>query len=547
MHIKGFRSTAKLLKSLIINTVSLAFSLLFRVPKGRLGMHMIKSIFYGFILYIAIPACLFFFAYQVTERNPETMEIASNFIKENLNPTFLQKIEETFGTEKKDDAEEIPLIKAQNNTNAVVADAFLQQEEEKPAEAALPEKNINKIPLEYADQTFTSEDIIQDKLNRLPYDFKVPAGLKQRILFWFDIYTKYSSHFSIIHDEDRPWIIYKVVDLRDIYDARGNIFTKDFNDHKRMASEKAAVRKALLNLAKKKSYDNLTTEEFKYFKLLEEVPGNRKKIFKYAANHFRPQRGQKDFYRNGIISGAKYINEMEEVFARYDLPTELVRLPLVESSFNEDAISKVGASGIWQFMLGTGKHYMQVGERIDERNSPIKATEAAAQLFLSNHKILKTWPLAITAYNHGAGGLIKAGKKLKTTDLAEIISKFHTKSFSFASQNFYSEYMAALYAEKYQEEIFGALPKSAPLAADAIRLKKSMRVRDIAEIAGVTLEEIKLHNPDLRKHVLAGNPYLPIGFKIRLPLGRSARLELYYQQLSDLKAVSKRITKKKST
>src|SRR5205823_3581451 len=125
-----------------------------------------------------------------------------------------------------------------------------------------------------------------------------------------------------------------------------------------------------------------------------------------------------------------------------------------------------GASGIWQFMPGMGKKYLQVGNLVDERNSPIKATEAAAKLMLSNFRVLKTWPLAITAYNHGAGGLIKASKKLQTKDLPEIIAKFRSRSFSFASQNFFCEFLAALYGEKYQEDVFGALAKYPPLPGE---------------------------------------------------------------------------------
>ena len=216
---------------------------------------------------------------------------------------------------------------------------------------------------------------------------------------------------------------------------------------------------------------------------------------------------------------------MEQIFAKYDVPVEIVKLPLVESSFNENAQSKVGASGVWQFMPAMGKKFLKIGHHADERNSPIKATEAAAKMLKGNFKILKSWPLAITAYNHGPGGLIKAKKILKTDDLEEIIENYKGRRFSFASQNFYSEFLAALYADKYQQEIFGTLDKHSPIEADTLRLKRSIRVMELAKIAGVTVEEIKLHNPDLRKRVVKRNPFLPAGYTIRLPVGSLERIE----------------------
>jgi membrane-bound lytic murein transglycosylase D len=221
---------------------------------------------------------------------------------------------------------------------------------------------------------------------------------------------------------------------------------------------------------------------------------------------------------------------MESIFAKSNLPTELVRLPLVESSFNEKAVSKVGASGIWQFMPVVGKHYLKMTEPFDERNSPIKATEAAARLLRSNFSILKSWPLAITAYNHGASGVLKAMKKVKSEEIDDLIENYSSRSFSFASKNFYSEFMAALYAERYQDEIFGHMPKLPPLAEDRVTLIRPMHLRDLSEIAGVTMEEIKLHNPDIKSKGLKENAVLPKGYKIHLPLGSGPGLELYFQK-----------------
>jgi len=381
---------------------------------------------------------------------------------------------------------------------------------------------IDKIPIEYTDQVFSAEDIANDKLNLVSQDFKVPEGLKKRVDFWLKIYTKYTSHFSLIHDAREPWIIYKVLDLRPIYESQANRFVKAANDHTLIIKSRRQIRSQLLNLAHKKSFTNLSPEEYDLYKLLEGKKGSRRHVFLEAAKNVRLQRGQKDFFRNGVVSISRYVNQMEDIFAQSDLPVELVRLPLVESSFNLEATSKVGASGVWQFMRNMGKKYLKVSSSVDERNSPIKATEAAAKLMLANFRVTHSWPLAITAYNHGAGGVEKACRKIHTTSIADLVNNYHSRTFSFASQNFYSEFLAALYGEKYQDKIFGVMPKYPPLQSEEIGLKHSIRAKKLVQLVGMTIEELKLYNPDLKSQAIAGSTFLPVGYHVRLPVGRKA-------------------------
>ena len=99
-------------------------------------------------------------------------------------------------------------------------------------------------------------------------------------------------------------------------------------------------------------------------------------------------------FEQAIKRSGRYLPLMESIFAReYNLPVELTRLPFVESSFNIRARSKVGASGIWQFMRSTGKLFLKINDGVDERNDPIRATEAAAKLLKMNFGSLKSWPL----------------------------------------------------------------------------------------------------------------------------------------------------------
>ncbi|MDZ4677244.1 MAG: lytic transglycosylase domain-containing protein [Oligoflexia bacterium] len=483
-------------------------------------MRIIRELLTGIILYIAIPATILYGAFVVSDKEGDRIANAFTFLQSDL---VKPALESAPIAEAQIDAREVKIVETVNKIDI-----------QKKLDL---EDDINKIPLEFVDHALNTDDVLSDRLNRLSPEFKVPAVLRDRVKFWFDIYTKYSSRFSVIHHQQYPWIIFAVVDARNIYAQPTSRFTKDANERNSIANAKNNIRNLLTNLASKKKYTKLSAEEFRLYKLLESVPGKRQQVFKTAAYNVRDQRGQKNYYRSGIVHSSKYINEMEEIFARYDLPVELVRLPLVESSFNEAAQSKVGASGIWQFMVGTGTYYLKVGDQIDERNSPIKATEAAAKLMLSNFKILRSWPLAVTAYNHGPGGLFRAKKQLRTTALSEIIKKYKSPSFGFASMNFYCEFLAALHGEKYQDEIFGTMDKHLPLEADTIDLKYSMRARTLTDIVGITMEELKLYNPDLKNKTIAANTYLPVGYHIRLPVGRKARMELFHQQAEDAHSI----------
>jgi membrane-bound lytic murein transglycosylase D len=250
---------------------------------------------------------------------------------------------------------------------------------------------------------------------------------------------------------------------------------------------------------------------------MAEVEGKRPRIFKLAAQNVRTQLGQKDFIENGLVNASKYLPEMEKIFISHELPVDLTRLPLVESSFNEQAVSKVGASGIWQLMPAMGKTFLFMQGVIDERNSPIKATDAAAKILKQNFKLMKSWPMAITAYNHGPKGLKQAMKKLKTDDLAVLIQKYKGGDFGFATSNFFCEFLAALHAERYQKEAYGKLPTSSPLEIKAAVLPHSYRLRTLSNMIGLSVDDLQFYNPELRDDDVRGYTFLPKGFRILLP------------------------------
>jgi membrane-bound lytic murein transglycosylase D len=361
-------------------------------------------------------------------------------------------------------------------------------------------------------------------------DFKINPDLKDRISFWFDIYTKYSAQEQVIHHAMYPWIIYRVVDLRPILNADGNKWTKYHKSVKFAKSQARDVRAILGRLARKKNFDHLNDQEQEIYAQIQKVPNydptgkNRKKIILEALHNVRTQVGQKDFVEQGLQSAELYMPELEKVFAERGIPLELTRLPFVESSFNTAAVSKVGASGIWQVMPYIGRKFLMMNPVVDERNSPVKSAIVAAYLFKENKKILKNWPLAITAYNHGTGDLAPAVKRLHTDDLAQIIKRYKNRSFGFASQNFYCSFMAVLYAEKYRDLIFNDFDKSLPLKFVKVKLSRATKVYKFLELTGMDPDEFKKYNLDIKKIAFKRNMLLPRGFVVHVPENIAADL-----------------------
>jgi membrane-bound lytic murein transglycosylase D len=127
-------------------------------------------------------------------------------------------------------------------------------------------------------------------------------------------------------------------------------------------------------------------------------------------------------FADAIRVSRHYLKAMEVIFRREGVPVELTRLPFIESSFDVQAYSKVGAAGIWQFMPSTGRLYnLRINPAFDERRDPLMASEAAARFLKANYEKLGSWPLAITAYNYGPAGLATAVNTLNTADIATII------------------------------------------------------------------------------------------------------------------------------
>ncbi len=366
--------------------------------------------------------------------------------------------------------------------------------------------------------------ILSDFANRLNPEFKVPNELRARTEFWFDVYTRYGQTHHIIHHVRFPWIVFKVVDTSDLLTfGKGPLWLRRERGAKLANQEVEKIRRALKRLSARKVFTNLSPLERELFDKLMPLKGPRKKVFQLAAKNVRSQLGQKDFFEKGLANSTRYLLYMEEQFKGLDLPVELTRMPLVESSFNEQARSKVGASGIWQIMPQTGRSYMIVNDAIDERNSPLKATLAAGRLLRNYYRALETWPLAITAYNHGIGNIRKAIHKARSQELSQIIDRYHQGDFRFASSNFYTCFLAALHAEKYHELIFRNLLREPLQEVEVFQLASKTPASHLSKLTGLDSNKLLQYNLDLRQ-AFAKTKLIPKGFQLYLPPGYKDRL-----------------------
>jgi membrane-bound lytic murein transglycosylase D len=172
-----------------------------------------------------------------------------------------------------------------------------------------------------------------------------------------------------------------------------------------------------------------------------------------AAANLRVQQGLRERFREGLLRSRYYRPTMERIFRQAGLPVELVTLAEVESGFYPTARSGAGAVGIWQFTRATGEQYMTITRYHDDRLNPVRETEAAAQLLRYNYDVLGSWPLAITAYNYGTGGMSRAADSY-AHNYARILTNYDGPRFGFAAKNYYSEFLAALEVHQHESEYF---------------------------------------------------------------------------------------------
>jgi membrane-bound lytic murein transglycosylase D len=324
--------------------------------------------------------------------------------------------------------------------------------------------------------------------------------------FWVKIYSHYPTTQVVIHDSVDLSIVYDVITVKP-YDVPG---ARKIN-RRRTKRAMAKYRDLLKRLAANPQIDDKACQNVaKLFGTNADA-----KTYRRASQRVRSQLGQKDRFQAGLVRSGAYLDEIRTILKSNGVPEDLAYLPHVESSFNPSAYSKFGAAGIWQFTRSTGRRYMKVGYVLDERRDPIRATHAAAQLLKANYAKLGSWPLAITAYNHGAAGMARA--RQKHGDYPAIFRNYRSRTFKFASRNFYSEYLAARQVASDYKSYFGHLRLATPTPSHTVTLEGYAPLQDLCAHYDVAPETVRKMNPALRSPVFNDQKYVPKGYRLRLP------------------------------
>jgi len=210
----------------------------------------------------------------------------------------------------------------------------------------------------------------------------------------------------------------------------------------------------------------------------------------------------------------------------------LAALPHVESSFQLGAYSSAGAAGVWQFTRSTGRRYMKVGYEVDERRDPIVSAYAAARLLKFNYEQLDSWPLAITAYNHGANGM-KRAKRRHGDDIVKVIDNYRSRTFGFASKNFFSEFMAALEVSQHPQKYFPGIVMYQPFQFSEIPIEDYVHISTLEKHFEMSREEIAEYNPSLRRPVISGKKRIPKNYLFKVPIDRDFNPDELYASIPE--------------
>ena len=341
--------------------------------------------------------------------------------------------------------------------------------------------------------------------------FPEPEALRPAVAFWMRVYLESSTDGGFLHDARLLGVVYELIR----FDGERNSRRRDAIVERSKDRWKDALDRLAMGAEPRNEAERDVLRAFN--QALGRDPDLRD--IREAKQRMRFQLGQRDKFRDGVIRAGAFEAEMRAHFRDQGLPEDLAFLPHVESSFNVHAYSKYGAAGAWQFMRGTGKRFMKVDYVVDERLDPITSTRAAARLLRENYGVLGSWPLALTAYNHGAAGMNRAVRKLGTSRIDVIVERYDSPSFGFASRNFYAQFLAARRIVRSYESYFGPLDRDEPRVIDTVSLPFYADVSDLERNLGVSRETISELNPALRPPVFRSGKRIPKGYTLRLPAG----------------------------
>jgi len=349
--------------------------------------------------------------------------------------------------------------------------------------------------------------------------FPTPPALQPQVEFWRNVYAVWGRHQVALHDNRHMDLIYEVVALPG---PVGEGYTTEQQDYLKIRQEmlKTSLRQLEIKTA---ASAPLTPVEQALANRIQSSSGGPGAI-DGASDRLRSQRGLRERFKRGLEISGRYDAAFRGVFREAGLPEDLAYLPHVESSFQNHAASSVGAVGMWQFMPDTARRLMMLNAAVDERRDPVASAQGAARYLGNAHNRLGSWPMALTSYNHGVGGMARARQEYGD-NFAAIVRNYSGPGFGFASRNFYAEFLAAREIARNPQRFFPeGLNYEQPLNLDRIRLRQAVAAPTLAGHYEVDLWELASLNKAWNPVAQNGRVPLPAGIMVWLPAGTVARL-----------------------
>ena len=233
----------------------------------------------------------------------------------------------------------------------------------------------------------------------------------------------------------------------------------------------------------------------------------------------RFQTDLRGFFASALSRSGRYVPRMSSILEKEGLPQELAYLPLIESGFRTQAVSRAGAVGPWQFIRTTGQRYgLRIDQYVDERRDPVKSTHAAARYLKDLYDMFGNWHLSLAAYNTGEGHITRILGRGVADDFWQMSDRGYLYQ---ETEDYVPQFLAALHiAEEPQAYGFDP-PDEAPVHYDLVTIKKSLSLATVAQLSGTSTDTIKELNPALHRGIVP-----PQGYAVRLPKGTKETFEV---------------------
>lgn len=343
--------------------------------------------------------------------------------------------------------------------------------------------------------------------------FPEPKSMEPMVTFWEHVYSEWNENEAVYHDNRYLDVIYEI---------------KIVPEHDRrsfLRNNETILRERLENMVERyRTKQPLDSDQKKWIAMLKKS-GGEQAIYD-APERLRYQTGLKNRFRKGLEISGYYLPEFKQIMKQNNVPTEIAYLPHVESSFQGSAYSHVGAAGMWQFMPATAREFLPMQRNvIDGRLDPFMAAEGAATYLRNAHGRVQEWPLALTGYNHGVGGMVRAKNEMGP-DIGIIVWEYDGARFGFASRNFYAEFLAAKRIAENSGRYFPGLKPQVPRKVDGIYLQQPIKVRDLANtlmISEIALIEL---NPAWLKNIQTNTADIPKNIPVWVPKNSANKMPL---------------------